>query len=278
MSEAYKMGVSYAAGDGSPNVTFGAGTRNSKKIPTTTTLTWKQKGGYNRNQDILMEVQLSKVRFSHETYPPNHHQVSRQVLLVSDLEIRDRLLISHLNKFLYHPVNGPCSKKGPKHVIEIEAIHLRPDQHLTSQECCLRISILELRLNIDQDSLLFLIKFFNDISDNSNSSDNLTSTSSKLTTSTTTITSGTSTTGSASSQSSRAHSTPTHQPPVMMVDDMLTATQEYHARKMVSENLMILMDDEGKNSEVPDNISDCEDNLPIFFKYVLFLFFFLSKL
>lgn len=94
-------------------------------------------GGRGRNTDVLMEIQLSKVkvfkwnkcsessvpssvlsgfsfhlfkvRFQHDVYPqaqgtsgPTVDQpVSRQVFVVQDLEIRDRLAASQMNKFLY---------------------------------------------------------------------------------------------------------------------------------------------------------------------------------
>lgn len=102
-------------------------------------------GGRGRNNDVLMEIQLSKVRlftwniclglyiyhcyipsvwpsplirfsfdlfkvrFQHDVYPqargasgPAADQpVSRQVFVVQDLEIRDRLAASQMNKFLY---------------------------------------------------------------------------------------------------------------------------------------------------------------------------------
>uniref|UniRef100_A0A3B3H8W3 Autophagy related 2B n=1 Tax=Oryzias latipes TaxID=8090 RepID=A0A3B3H8W3_ORYLA len=66
-------------------------------------------GGRGRNLDVLMEIQLSKVRFQHEVYPqvtvasqsPVDQLASRQVFVVQDLEIRDRLATSQMNKFLY---------------------------------------------------------------------------------------------------------------------------------------------------------------------------------
>ena len=42
-----------------------------------------------------------QIRLQHEVYPDNTFQASRQVLVISDLEIRDRLALSKINKFLY---------------------------------------------------------------------------------------------------------------------------------------------------------------------------------
>lgn len=48
----------------------------------------------------------------------------------------------------------------------LKAVHVRPDAKIRNQECCLKISLLPLRLNIDQDALLFLINFFNELGGN----------------------------------------------------------------------------------------------------------------
>lgn len=237
MSEAYKMGVSYSKG--SPSVSFGSATSGSHRK-----LTWKERGGANRRHDILMEFYVNKVRFSHETYPAHTKQASRQVLLVTELEIRDRLVISQFNKFLYHKRSGSQSKKNMKHMLVVNAIHLRPDRSLTRQECDLMISVLPLHLHIDQDSLTFLVEFFSNIgSTNSDESKNV---------------------------PTRRHSSPSHQLPVMMVDVPVPIIQEQQARQMVSENLMWLMNEDEVESEPAENTTAADDDSPIFFRKICF--------
>lgn len=240
MSETYKMGVSYSKG--SPNVTFGSGTKTSSSHRK---LTWKERGGANRRHDVLMEFYINKVRFSHETYPAHTKQASRQVLLVTELEIRDRLAVSQFNKFLYHKRSGSQSKKNTKHMLVVNAVHLRPERTLTRQECDLMISVLPLHLHIDQDSLTFLVDFFSSIGSSSDDDDN--------------------------SKTARRHSPPSHQLPVMMVDSVsVPIIQEQQVRQMVSENLMMLMNEDVVEPETIENTTTAEDDVPIFFRKVCF--------
>lgn len=130
-------------------------------------------GGKGRNHDFLMEIQLSKVKFQHEIYPPckpecgpslAEHPVSRQVFVVQDLEIRDRLATSQMNKFLYLYCSKEMPRKAHSNMLTIKALHVRPESGRSPQECCLRVSLMPLRLNIDQDALFFLKDFFTSLS------------------------------------------------------------------------------------------------------------------
>ncbi|KAM5274604.1 autophagy-related protein 2 homolog B isoform 2-T2 [Ctenodactylus gundi] len=130
-------------------------------------------GGKGRNRDFLMEIQLSKVKFQHEVYPPCspecessllEHPVSRQVFIVQDLEIRDRLATSQMNKFLYLYCSKEMPRKAHSNMLTIKALHVRPESGRSPQECCLRVSLMPLRLNIDQDALFFLKDFFTSLS------------------------------------------------------------------------------------------------------------------
>ncbi|XP_058423633.1 autophagy-related protein 2 homolog B isoform X2 [Diceros bicornis minor] len=126
-------------------------------------------GGKGRNHDFLMEIQLSKVKFQHEVYPPCkpecsssllEHPVSRQVFIVQDLEIRDRLATSQMNKFLYLYCSKEMPRKAHSNMLTVKALHVRPESGRSPQECCLGVSLMPLRLNIDQDALFFLKDFF----------------------------------------------------------------------------------------------------------------------
>ncbi|XP_055521764.1 autophagy-related protein 2 homolog A-like [Leucoraja erinacea] len=140
--------------------------------------TWRTLGGSDRNHDILMEIQLTKVSFQHETFPlpgsaavdkapaelvapgTEEQPLARQVFIVQELEIRDRLASSQINKFLYLYTSEKMPRRAHSNMLTIKALHVRPESGIGGPECCLRVSLMPLRLNIDQDALFFLKDFF----------------------------------------------------------------------------------------------------------------------
>lgn len=123
----------------------------------------KLSGGPNRNNDVLMEFYLNKIRLQYEEYPEDTEQASRIVVLVQDVEIRDRLALSQINKFLYQYTSEACPKQTHANMILLKMLHIRPDPGLKARECNLRVSIQPLRLNVDQDALFFLRNFFSEV-------------------------------------------------------------------------------------------------------------------
>lgn len=181
------------------------------------------------------------MRISHEVYPPHTLQASRQVLLITELEILDKLQSSDFHKFLYHPSTNNLPKTSSQHMVVIKALHVRPNPILPAQECCLRISLLPLRLNIDQDTLLFLVDFFTELSVTDDEGQ------------------------------TRKKSVVPHQPPVMLVEDLPEAVQDLQARKMVSENLMLLTEEEKEKEEKePHQVPEESNDFPIYFKEIIF--------
>jgi len=148
MSETYKQAVSYA-----PN--------GSHKTSNQTTPDKSNQIKSQRNSDVLVEIQLTKIRISHDKYPTNSLYSSRQVLIISEIEIRDRLISSDINKLLYHPFKNNIPKKGNANMLTVKALNVRSNSNKQrAKECSLKVSILPIRLNIDQDTLTFLEEFF----------------------------------------------------------------------------------------------------------------------
>lgn len=62
---------------------------------------WKEQGGMSRDRNILMEIELSKIRVRYDAYPETTDKLARVAALIGNVEVRDRLASSQLNKFLY---------------------------------------------------------------------------------------------------------------------------------------------------------------------------------
>jgi len=56
----------------------------------------------------------------HEVYPSNTSQASRQILLIQDAEIRDRLSSSDINKFLYQYSSETRPKQTYSNMVSIK--------------------------------------------------------------------------------------------------------------------------------------------------------------
>lgn len=145
----------------------------------------------------LVIFSVPQVSFQHESYPvpvagqdgegscpagagacPGGEQpLSRQVFIVQELEVRDRLASSQINKFLYLYTSESMPRRAHSNMVRqhnvwmrertgfgftfwflcllfsqltVKALQVCPESGLGGPECCLRISLLPLRLNIDQ--------------------------------------------------------------------------------------------------------------------------------
>ncbi|XP_076267231.1 autophagy-related 2 isoform X1 [Rhynchophorus ferrugineus] len=210
---------------------------------------WIARGGPDRDQKVLMELQLNKVRFRHELYPENTKEASRQVLSIADVEIRDRLESSQINKFLYQYYSQAKPKKSHSNMVLIKALHIRPDAKLKTQECMLKIALLPIRLNIDQDALLFLMNFFKEIGGDTSDSDIVVIEK------------------EGSSQGGSSHQAPIMS---MSISDEKDMTQK--AKQVVNDNLILL--ESRYNVDPEENLDSSSttstDDSPVYFRYVEF--------
>lgn len=242
MSEAYRHGVSNASSQSK--------TQHAKKPKEK--LTWKSKGGKNRNHEILVEIQLTKVGFSYEVYPLQAQYASRQVFLVNELEIRDRLQTSEINKFLYNANSNNFSNRRMKHMVVVKSLHVRPNPEQSSaQECSLKISLSPLRLHIDQDTLEFLTDFFTNFGKSCDSDQS----------------------GKAEGEKTKAPAPP---PTATICNDLdlPEAVQDLRARRIVNENLSILIDDQPTDNSSPTSknktLPATTDSSPTYFREIVF--------
>ncbi|KAG6455439.1 hypothetical protein O3G_MSEX009232 [Manduca sexta] len=161
----------------------------------------RSRGGRHRDHHTRVKLCLHKVKFQYEIYPPGGTHASRQTLAISKIEVLDQLVCSDINKLLsqYKLKDEPERKNA--HMLIVKAVHLRPEPALSAQECCLKVSLLPLWFNLDQDTLAFLVSYFSKLgSDETNADDDSKSVG------------GLSTDSSGSRQT-----TPTHRPPVMSI-------------------------------------------------------------
>lgn len=116
-----------------------------------------------------MELSLGKVCVQHESYEvpsdeggsggvPGEHPVGRLVVLVHEMELRDRLAGGGGESFLK---GLPGGHGAPRPLLAVKALRVLPHPPPPGgvPECCLRVSMRPLRLHIDQDALIFLRDF-----------------------------------------------------------------------------------------------------------------------
>lgn len=231
MSDAYKKGVAFSKI--SSTVTLPSKVKSSTPRAQRP---WKERGGINRNFAVCIEIHSNKSRFSHETYPSHTREASRQVLVLSDFEVWDRLTSSSFNKMFYTG-RSERSKKSDQATMYIKCIFIRPEPSLPRQEANLFISFMpKVNINIDQDAMLFIADFFAQLNGGENEA-----------------------------KPTKPAPATTHQPPVMIVD--MPDLKELQARKMVDKNLMLLIDDEEeKEKPTPETASNVTDNNPVYFR------------
>ena len=127
---------------------------------------WKVMGGPGRDLEVLMEIELSKLRVRHETFPSDTEQASRLVFLIKDMEIRDRLAHSRINKFLHLHTSETLPHQSHANMVALKVLFVRPE-HTSNpgrEEAQVLLSLLPLRLNIDQEALFFMVNFFKELS------------------------------------------------------------------------------------------------------------------
>lgn len=138
----------------SPSDFFGS--RKPSQPPLSSEL--KMAGGTWRQTDVCIQLTLTKVKLLYEIADSSSPISWRFMLFIHDIEIKDKIHASDINKILYEY----CTESMPKRNTQLLTIKnvatINPSDGC--EECDLKVSLKPLRLNIDQDTLLFMIEFF----------------------------------------------------------------------------------------------------------------------
>ena len=65
----------------------------------------------------MFALYFFQIRLQYDEYPEHTEQASRLVVLVQDVEIRDRLAHSQINKFLYQYTSEACPKQSHANMV-----------------------------------------------------------------------------------------------------------------------------------------------------------------
>lgn len=118
----------------------------------------KSLGGQGRLTNEYMDLNLTKIRFRHEAYPPGESKSSRQCLYIKDIELIDKLPSSSCHKFLYQFSTDSLPRQSNANMVTLKVSHMASDN-----ECSIFVSLKPMRFNVDQDALIFLTTFFSEV-------------------------------------------------------------------------------------------------------------------
>ncbi|KAL5272819.1 hypothetical protein ACHWQZ_G000851 [Mnemiopsis leidyi] len=142
--------------DRSRNSTSESGGRERKNSP-------NKNHEVGRNKSEQMEFLVSKMKLRFEQYPETALQIFRVCLILTDIEIRDKMGSSNFNKFLYQYSTDDNPRPSRTPMLSIKVVHSRSEE--LTEDAIIRVSLLPLRFNIDQDALIFMFTFFNNMSE-----------------------------------------------------------------------------------------------------------------
>ncbi|KAF9120435.1 autophagy- protein 2 [Mortierella sp. 14UC] len=123
----------------------------------------KRKKKLERSKTAMVEFNADRVRLDFEDHVSGVETASHLAVRVREFEIIDNLKTSHWHKFLSHQRHDSSSanpRSTQSNMVRIDLDGVRPVVSASTVEYRLRVRILPLRLYIDQDALMFLIKFF----------------------------------------------------------------------------------------------------------------------
>ena len=113
-----------------------------------------------RSKHHKMTFELKGVCADVIAFPPNSGETQSSIdIRVQDLEIFDHVPTSTWKKFATY-MKDAGERQSETNMIHIEILNIKPVPDLAASEMSLKVTVLPLRLHVDQDALDFLTRFF----------------------------------------------------------------------------------------------------------------------
>lgn len=114
----------------------------------------------NRSKHHKMAFELAGVSADFVAFPPASGEVESSVdIRVKKLEVFDHIPTSTWKKFATY-MQDAGEREVDTNMVHIEVLNVKPVPDLAASEIVLKVSVLPLRLHVDQDALDFLTRFF----------------------------------------------------------------------------------------------------------------------
>uniref|UniRef100_A0A0N5C9W3 Autophagy-related protein 2 n=1 Tax=Strongyloides papillosus TaxID=174720 RepID=A0A0N5C9W3_STREA len=117
-------------------------------------------GGPYRDHTVCVAFCFDKISFTGKTFDQPNDLTSMVNLSIRDFYIEDHLVISEIDKMLHKNISSNSRRQSEQPFVTFKMV----ENH--SHEAKIRMSLLPMKLNIDQDSLNFIIDFITDIMKN----------------------------------------------------------------------------------------------------------------
>ncbi|KAL6253246.1 autophagy-related protein 2 [Rhinocladiella similis] len=142
---------SYATGT---TITATTSRRHSGTIPR------QKKLKLNRSKHHKMAFELEGVSADFVAFPPGSGEVESSVdIRIRKLEIFDHIPTSTWKKFATY-MQDAGEREVNTNMVHIELLNVKPVAELSASEMVLKVTVLPLRLHVDQDALDFMSRFF----------------------------------------------------------------------------------------------------------------------
>ncbi|ORY16593.1 hypothetical protein BCR34DRAFT_506945 [Clohesyomyces aquaticus] len=113
-----------------------------------------------RSKHKKIAFELSGVALDLIVFPPNSGETQNSInVRIRDFEIYDHVPSSTWRKFATSLIQ-PSEREMDKPMINLELLTVRPVSDLAASELVIKVTVLPLRLHVDQDALDFITRFF----------------------------------------------------------------------------------------------------------------------